>query len=84
MVGVRSGSDNQRRDAPSGSNQAEENYDWIPFSNDPAENFRIEYNKRNPPELWIPSRSNGNRSNTPQRGRQGMDEEEGTADRWNA
>ena len=34
VVGARSRSDNQRRDAPSGSNQAEEeNYDWIPFSN---------------------------------------------------
>ena len=74
MVGVRSGTNNQRRDGPSGSNQAEEDYDWIPFSDDPAENFRIAYNKRNPPELWIPPRNKGNRSNTPQTERQIIDE----------
>ena len=69
----------------SGSNQPEEeDYDWIPFSSNPAESFRIAYNKRNPPELWIPSRSNGNQTNTPQGGRQVTDEEEETADRWNA
>ena len=63
-----------QRDTPSGSNQAEEDYDWIPFSDDPAENFRIAYNKRNPPELWIPPRNKRNRSNTPQTERQIIDE----------
>ena len=82
IEGSRSGND---RDAPSGSNQQEnENYDWIPFSDNPAEHFRVAYNKRNPPELWIPSRNNGNQSNTPQGERQEIDEEETMADRWNA
>ena len=58
-------------------------YDCMPFSNDPVENWRIAYNKRNPPELWIPSRRNDNQSNTNQVERQGDHEEEPSPDRWN-
>ena len=53
-----------------------EDYDWIPFSDNSAKNFRIAYNKRNPPELWIPSRRNGNQSNTTPVERQEDHEEE--------
>ena len=62
----------------SGSNQPEEeDYDWIPFSSDPAENFRIAYNKRNPPELWIPSRSNRNQNNNEDENRVAVHENPG-------
>ena len=68
-----------KRQAPSGSNQQEnENYDWIPFSDNPAEHFRIAYNKPvSYTHLDVYKRQ-------PQVERQETDEEETTADRWNA
>ena len=51
---------------------------------DPSRNVRIVYNQQNPPERWIPLRGDGHRPSTSQDVRQETDEEETTADRWNA